>query len=107
MLNPKLREIYSDSVLDALGSLSEEFENRNIWAGVYGVKGESINLKAPVLILTMDNHKEFRERVWSCYREYTEGLSGEEDESLAGLVYLGGNDFYSKYKKGAIPLWVK
>lgn len=110
MLNPKIKEVYSELVVDALDELSKFFEGNNIKAYAYGVKGESLNIKAPVAIL-FDNYeiKDIAyEKVNDCYKFYARHLSDENDEKLAGIVSIHDKNGWEPITKEEkrILLWV-
>ena len=108
MLNPILKEIYSDDVIVALSKIAEYFESKSIEAYVYGVKGAEIGLRAPISIFYNNTRikEEANEIIFESARLYQDKLSDKEDELLGGIKSSSTIELWGVYKERSERLWV-
>lgn len=108
MLNPELKNIYSEKVVLSLSKMAEYFEGKGVKAYVFGVKGLEIGLRAPIDIF-YDNpliKEEASEIIFEHARLYQDGLTDKEDEILGGIKSASDERLWGMYKERSEPLWV-
>ena len=108
MLNPVLKDIYSDKVIVALSKMSEYFEGKGVKAYVFGVKGTDIGLRAPIDIFYNNPQikEEESEIIFQYARLYQENLTDKEDEILGGIKSASDERLWGMYKEKSELLWV-
>lgn len=108
MLNPKLREIYSENVIPALEVISKSFEERNVTAYVVD-KREYKNIIAPVAIVF--DKPEFNEEAYTIVddasQSYMKLLEPEDEEYFYGIMTIGNKHIWDEIDKEKVLLWVK
>lgn len=108
MLNPELKNIYSDKVIKALEIIAKYFKDKNEEAYVFGVKGEEVGLKAPVAIFWSNDllYDEAYDLIHDAVDIYEDGLTSEEDEILGGIAMLSNKEDWEEYREDLITLWL-
>lgn len=107
MLNPKLREIYTEGVIEPLEELARYFENKNEKAYVFDTVNK-FGIIAPMAILwdNKDLRLEGKIEVHKCYNKYTENLTPEEEEEFGGLTNICTRATWADFEKDVMQLWV-
>ena len=111
MFNEKLREVYSEGICNSLKDVADFFEERNIVAYAYGLKGEDFNIKAPYSILfdCAAIKSEARMVIGECLTKFTSNLSAEDAESFGGLTCAWSKSIWSDHintNEVMLELWV-
>lgn len=111
MFNAQLRDVYSDDICNSLKEVADFFEERNIVAYAYGLKGEEFNIKAPYSILfdCSEVRSEARVVIGECLTKFTSNLSAEDAESFGGLACAWSKSIWSDHINAdevMLKLWV-
>jgi hypothetical protein len=106
MLNPKVRELYSDDAVVMLEKMANEFEKKNIWIGIWGITHERNGGIYPNTILYTNEEKSIYNEVMNYVGEIIYKLSIEEEEYWTSLSVRSGQSAMNIYGEECIPLWV-
>jgi hypothetical protein len=101
MLNPKVKELYTEDTIKVLQELSDIMENKNHQV-YFGSVREAYGIRCPGVMITSDWGD--NKLILDMYYKLTKNLTDDErDEHLMGMSpYTTKN-----VDEGMIPLWVK
>jgi hypothetical protein len=100
MLNPKVKELYTEDTIKVLQELSDIMEQDDIKTYLY-LERNYFGIKCPALIYT--NNRKNNNMVREMYYKLTDKLGEENREILCGMNVFTTDEI----EEGAVPLWVK
>lgn len=108
MLNPELREVYSEHIMPTLKIISDFLEERNIVAYAFDKK-QCKGIIRPIAII-FDNSEianEVDTLAYEASKLYLKLLEPEDRDELMDIVAIGRKHVWEKLDGVRIPLWVK